>query len=102
MPNAVSFELELHSIDRMEPWGTVPDRTAGRREPYVVDPAKLGQPMYQRDLASIEADNRDDAELTAEQAIAVGALSTTEIDAIDAALMARITARWRKVALAQR
>lgn len=73
----------------------VPERKKG---PYVIDPAKLGPPMYQRDPASIEADNRDDPELTPEQVVAVAALSTTEIDAMDAALMAQVTGRWRKIA----
>jgi hypothetical protein len=70
----------------------------GMKGPYVVDLAKLRVPVYQRDPASIEADNRDDADLTPEQLHAVGALSTTEIDAIDAALMAEVTDRWQKIA----
>jgi hypothetical protein len=70
----------------------------GMKGPYVVDPTKLGAPIYQRDPASIVADSRDDPDLTTEQLHAVGALSTTEIDATDAALMAEVTGRWQKVA----
>lgn len=69
-----------------------------RKGPYVVDSGKLGAPMYQRDPDSIEAENRDDLDLTSEQLQAVGTLSTTEIDAIDTALMAEVTDRWQKIA----
>ena len=69
-----------------------------RNGPYVVDPATLGTSMYQRDPASVEADNRDDPGLTSEQVRAVDALTTTEIEAIDAALMAQVTGGWRKIA----
>jgi hypothetical protein len=76
-----------------------PDLVPTRRNgPYVVDPVKLGPSMYQRDPASIEADDRDDGGLTAEQELVVGALSPSEIDAIDASLMSRITERWGKIA----